>query len=239
MEKNNGDYTIVPTKNKSINKKIRIAIASAGLTASVGCSLFLLSDLYGQDNSKLRTITQAEVSEEELKNLATMFVNGGISIDSQSFDDDNFKFYSYIPNSQKLVSSGEYFYNELIAQDIKYCELLDEYYTLDGEDIAVVVKTETIDATIEAGDGKVKYSVPEGYHLQGTKGIKNTKSYVIAENGEFTLPEGTTLENIVEIIQTKPYSEIIDYNLVVNYNKKVTEEKFDTLYEGELSLIKK
>lgn len=174
-----------------------------------------------------------------MKNLATMFVNGGISIDSQSFDDDNFKFYSYIPNSQKLVSSGEYFYNELIAQDIKYCELLDEYYTLDGEDIAVVVKTETIDATIEAGDGKVKYSVPEGYHLQGTKGIKNTKSYVIAENGEFTLPEGTTLENIVEIIQTKPYSEIIDYNLVVNYNKKVTEEKFDTLYEGELSLIKK
>lgn len=157
---------------------------------------------------------------------------------SYSFSEQSIEFKK--PNETETIVPGEsiIFYNK--QKDIKYCEILDEYYTENGENIALCEKTETIPATAQVIDSNIIYTVPNGYTLKDGKGYRTAIYYVVEEDGKYELPVGCTLEDIVEIIETKPYSELIGYDLVIKSGEEYTINKAGTKeYKTEYVLQKR
>lgn len=130
---------------------------------------------------------------------------------------------------------GEILANMLIKNDIKYCEILDEYYTQEGKDIVfieyIITRTEKVEPTIINLDGTEIYTVPTGYILSDGKGVKQTKETISVvlfadeikdQNIEninedlLKIPVGCKLEEVISynIQQTRPYSDIINYDLI-------------------------
>lgn len=145
---------------------------------------------------------------------------------------------------------GDALVKTLTQNDVKYCEILDEYYTPEGKEIVFieysVIKTEKIEPTIINLDGTEIYTVPTGYILSDGKGVKQTEETISVvlpadelknQNIEninedlLKIPVGCKLEKIISynIKQTRPYSDIINYdlicdvpdtNIVIQNNKK-------------------
>ena len=117
-----------------------------------------------------------------------------------------------MPNFKECttISRGKYLKDEIEERGILYCELLDEYYTLNGAPIAI------IDTYLD--EGKTVYrriEVLENLH----------EPLTILANEEVT------------IINTKPYSELESMDIVVKMDPK-TKVLYQNqeMYEGNITL---
>ena len=139
-------------------------------------------------------------------------------------------------NSNQIYVMGETIESIINSFEPDYIEMFGEYYTKNGEDIMFLERTITTDAKIVNG----VYTVPKGYTLRGNQGYFTCKDALIAENGEFTIPEWFTQENIVTTVESKPYAELIEYDLLLQsgdkyfYNENLKKE-----YETEYVLQKR
>jgi len=121
---------------------------------------------------------------------------------------------------------------------IKYCSLLDEYYTETGEDVARVtysltIKQETPGERIPLDEGDVLLA-PQGYVLENGKAVKYTKitvfrilpvldnvdDYLSVKFGGIYDGEIVNTEiEFIDVVASKPFSEIIDSDLVVDVDE--------------------
>lgn len=121
---------------------------------------------------------------------------------------------------------GEDLYKAITKANIKYCEVLDEYYTSDGRDIAVVTisgkYTETINAECVEVDGQKIYMAPAGYELMGDKAyrvVNQSFTKIIEKLDDYSNIQVSGLEDAevsVEERHTRPFEEIIDKTLIVD-----------------------
>ena len=129
------------------------------------------------------------------------------------------------------MCSGEALYDELASLNIKYCEIFDEYYTLNGEEVIEIlyeneyekeingeriITTKTIKRVVLKRDYERLISSNYGKALYGAD-----KTTIISATGK----------------ESKPYSEIIDQDLVIDLPENITLED-NKVYEGEFKLIK-
>lgn len=115
----------------------------------------------------------------------------------------------------EIYVSGAKLEEVVTRNDIKYCEILDEYYTANGERIAYCEATRVSSPVAHEKDGETIYVIPSGATLKNGHYYEKTTCYVIENNGEYQLPIDYTLDNVIEIIETKPYSELIEYDLAI------------------------
>ena len=146
---------------------------------------------------------------------------------------------------------GEQLVSELNENGIKYCEILDEYYTPEGKNIAVltyeVVTTDVLEAQKVEMNGTTIYMAPEGYTLQGNKCVKETVKNVtkIVEAMEDGNYENIAIENVtsyklvdIKEISTKKYSEIASQTLICDVaDTPVLNE--EGRYDAKLVLVPK
>jgi len=149
-----------------------------------------------------------------------------------------------------MYCDGENLVDAMEDAEVKYCEILDEYYTVDGRNIAVVtLEGERLDVVSpikqEVGD-TIMYFPPEGYELDGNvavKPIKETVVRVVSVNmaGEPNYAEINDVRNFnvvdEKVYPTKTYDAIVDQVLIVDVPDvtKVTT----TGYEGQFRLAPK
>lgn len=133
---------------------------------------------------------------------------------------------------------GEKLYNEITKKGVKYCNVLDEYYTEDGRDIAVLTITGTYTEAIPANcveiNGIKIYMAPVGYELQGEYAYRViNKSYkqIIEKQPDYSNIRINGLNDVsIEIteVHSRPFSDIISETLIVdvpdgailNYNQE-------------------
>lgn len=133
-------------------------------------------------------------------------------------------------------TSGEKLVANLKKNDVKYCEVFDEFYTPSGEKIAILtydVATLDVLPAIKVGigfSGAEVYMPVEGYTLSGNMCYKEGSEQLIkvvpvSANGDYSsitldsqLTEtatitGASLVNVREV-STKTYDEILDMTLI-------------------------
>lgn len=209
------------------------AISAVALaTGLIAGSLYATNVLYPkyQENKRVDQLITSNISNEEI-----CTISGSIMID-KAYD---------IP-----FANGETLANKLKDHNIKYCELLDQYYTADGSDIAIltfdVETTEVIDATKTEIDGTIIYLAPEGYTLQKDKCYRTTTSQMTkivpkSNDGDYsnvTIPNvaSYTLVDVQEI-KTETFDSICDYTLICDVPDEAVLNK-DGLCEATLVLKK-
>lgn len=121
---------------------------------------------------------------------------------------------------------GEKLYNAITKNNIKYCEVLDEYYTSDGREIAVLNVTGTYTEGIKADcvevNGAKIYMAPEGYELDGEcayRVINTSFTKVVEKQDDYsniTIPGLNDVQITVDEIQTKPFTDILSSVLIVD-----------------------
>lgn len=159
----------------------------------------------------------------------------------------------YIPSSIETDASEDYTWftgeslNKALGNNkIKFCKILDEYYTPNGDSIALVKIKEVINAPYEiitdpeTLESVKEYHVPMGYTLVGDKGERIRITACVLEGGktpESIVKMDETDEIVdVQIIDAKPYSSIISSDIVVD----VPEESVENISEeAEVKLVKK
>lgn len=147
-------------------------------------------------------------------------------------------------------ADGSTLVEELNERGLKYCEILDEYYTPDGKDIAIltyqVVTRETIDPTKTEIDGRVIYSAPAGYMVDGNICYRDTTAQIVKivpkdANGDYSKIEVPNVQKyeLIDIKETKTstYDSICDYTIVCDVPDTATLNK-DGLCEATLTLKK-
>lgn len=130
-------------------------------------------------------------------------------------------------NYDTRVADGSKIANELDEQGVKYCEILDQYYTEAGSDIAIltyeVTTTEVIDAEKVSINGTVIYMAPEGYILDGKKCYCETTKLVTkivpkskdSNYANITIPNVSKYELVdVKEVTTLTYDSICDQTLI-------------------------
>ncbi len=148
--------------------------------------------------------------------------------------------------NHKPVSSydGKYLYQAIISSKIKYCDILDEFYTLHGGDItfntyrAICLNYYCDAEPIYANNKIVTYAYYPNTSLPANTKyeIIDGKVYYVNESlfKEIILPNGETITEIsseelssydkIELVDSltvssKPYIEIKDYNLLCDAEK--------------------
>lgn len=131
-------------------------------------------------------------------------------------------------------ASGEKFVDSLKRNNVKYCEVLDEYYTENGEEIAIltynIATRDVVPATKVIFGGTVVYMPLEGYTLVGDMCYKEGTEQLIkvvpkSATGDYSnitldsnLTETATILNAslinVKEVQTKTYDSILDMTLI-------------------------
>ena len=140
------------------------------------------------------------------------------------------------PGIAEIYVSGDKLEEVISRNCIKYCEILDEYYTANGENIAYCEATKVFTPVAEEINGQIIYTAPIGATLKDGKCYQTNKLYVIEKDGQYDLPIGYTLDNVIEIIETKPYSELINYDLVIQSGVEYPKEDNQN---QELILVKR
>lgn len=136
---------------------------------------------------------------------------------------------------------GEKLVNSLQAANAEYCVIDGDYYTNDGEKIAIltyeITRTETVNPIAQEYNGTTIYMAPAGYELEDgvcTKTTTGTVTKIVKaiENSDYSNIKITNVASYklleVEEIQTLPYEEIFGKTLVcdVNDNAKLSENGY-------------
>ena len=121
---------------------------------------------------------------------------------------------------------GEKLYNAITKNNIKYCEVLDEYYTSDGREIAVLNVTGTYTEGIKADcvevNGTKIYMAPEGYELDGEcayRVINTSFKQIIEKQDDYSNIQVNGLDDVsieIEEVHSRPFNDIISETLIVD-----------------------
>lgn len=127
-------------------------------------------------------------------------------------------------------------------EGVKYCEILDEYYTKKELEIAIL----TIEATYkeEAEDVKFEYNENVVYMPQVAESTIEyiTKIVPKSATGDYSevTVEGASEVKVIDVkeVTTKPYSEIIDQSLICDVKDGATLDK-EGQTVAKLTLVEK
>lgn len=121
---------------------------------------------------------------------------------------------------------GKRLYDAITKKGIKYCEVLDEYYTEDGRDIAVLTisgtYTEAIPAICEEINGVKVYTAPTGYILDGEKAYRViNKSYtqIIEKQSDYSNIQVNGLEDVsidIKEVPSRLFTDILSETLIID-----------------------
>lgn len=121
---------------------------------------------------------------------------------------------------------GKKLYDEITKKGIKYCDVLDEYYTEDGRDIAVLTISGTYAEYIPADcievNGTKIYMAPVGYELEGEYAYRIiNKSYkqIIEKQDDYSNIQVNGLDDVsieIEEVHSRPFNDIISETLIVD-----------------------
>ncbi|MBR6133198.1 MAG: hypothetical protein IKQ29_00615 [Bacilli bacterium] len=157
-------------------------------------------------------------------------------------------------NKDSFYCSGAELVSNIEEKKIKYCQILDEYYTPNGEDIARVEYNLTVREVVNPqsvvlDDKSRVYVAPPGYRMEGTKAVKystlvvrrllpvydDVDDYLLESfsgiNGEVICSE----LSFIDVVATRPYSDIINADLIADVNDDI-EVNNDDNYEAVLRL---
>lgn len=222
---------------------------SGGKTAKRAVSIILALSLaagsvYAYKEIK-KKIDQTAAEDRATSIVTTYKVGDVCSLDETIYSSKNYD--TKICDGQTLVGI-------LNENGIKYCEILDEYYTKDGRNIALVQveveKTEKIspEALFDESNGVTYYTLPEGYVYVNGYGQKITteiKTVItdVRKDGNYnnlSLP-GVTIKSVIstEIIKSKSYDEIINSDFVCDVKDDYAEHLNGRLSEATYRLIPK
>lgn len=137
-----------------------------------------------------------------------------------------------------VYTSGASFAKYLDKNNVKYCEVLDEYYTPDGSDIAILTfssATHVMEPAVKVEyDGFVVYMAPEGYTLDGNMCYKESEEEIVkivpkSTSGDYSgyKLEGLESAELVDVkeVSTQPYSAITDLTLICDVADGTTLNK--------------
>ena len=161
-------------------------------------------------------------------------------------------------NYDSKICDGQVLVDVLKEQGIKYCEVLDEYYTNDGRDIAVVTveitRDDWVDPTAITDDVKGSnvdyFTLPEGYVLKDGKGyrqVTETREIVteVRKNGDYDkmtingIPGKITKLVDAKVVKTRSFDDIINAELVCDVKDDYATAKNGSLSEATYRLIPK
>lgn len=144
---------------------------------------------------------------------------------------------------------GEKLANELTEAGAQYCVIDGQYYTPNGDKIAIltfeITRTQTVQAQVVEYNGTKIYMAPEGYTLNGSvceKTVSSTITKIVPSNetGDYS---NVTVTNVTdytlvnaEEVTTLPYEEMYNKTLIcdVDDTAKVDENGY---CEAELRLV--
>lgn len=144
---------------------------------------------------------------------------------------------------------GEKLAQELTEAGAQYCIIDGQYYTPNGDKIAIltfdITRTETVQAQVVEYNGNRIYMAPEGYTLNGSvceKTISSTITKIVPSNetGDYSNVAVTnvtdyTLVNVEEV-STLSYEEMYSKTLICDVDDKAKAD--DNGYcEAELRLV--
>ena len=157
-------------------------------------------------------VTNAKEQEDNYQKAAVEFVNQTQREDKTLYLDEENNDY-LLPRYQKetIISKGKYIVPEIESRNILYCEFLDEFYTKEGKPIAFI---DTLDS--------------EG-------NVLSTRLLMLDKLSD---PITIKLNEFIRIVNTKPYSEIIDKNLVVVMNEELSKQELPS-YQGDVVFKKR
>lgn len=217
------------TGAKTVAKAISVIALTTGLIAG---SIYGAKVVYPeyQENKRVEQLISSNLNEDSICRIS-----GPIMID-KAYD--------------IAYADGETIADKLKDYGVKYCELLDQYYTIDGSDIAIltydVVTTETIDAVKTEINGTAIYLAPEGYTLQKDKCYREitnqvTKIVPKSKTGDYSNVKisGVTSFELVDVqeIKTATFDSISDYTLICDVPDEAVLNQ-DGLCEANLTLKK-
>ena len=133
---------------------------------------------------------------------------------------------------------GKTLYNAITKSGVKYCEVLDEYYTEDGREIAVLTITGTCTESIPAEcveiNGAKVYMAPTGYELNVITDKISSLVKVIGSMIQASWSSNIRINGLNDVsieiteVHSRPFSDIISETLIVdvpdgailNYNQE-------------------
>ena len=210
-----------------------LLIASLGIGAAVGGAIGY------QKISEHIAYTEAK---KNTTGIVAMYQNYDVcSLDETIYSSMNY---------DTKICDGQVLVEVLNEKGIKYCEILDEYYTNDGRNIALVTveitRDEYIDPTIindeVKGSSASYFTLPEGYVLKGDKGyrqVTETRTIIteVRKDGDYSkisIPGGTgKITQVVDtnVVATKPFDVIAASDFVCDVNDDYAAHK-----SGDLSV---
>lgn len=218
MEENTQTGQHLNKLNKNTGAKIaKYAIAAAVITAVVGVGSYYAINEYN-DYKETERVSQLVAAYTDTQGYCAL---PDEIIVNKAYDE---KF----ADGAKLAT-------ELASKGVKYCEVLDEYYTPSGTDIAIltfkVTMTEVVNPNRYDFNGTTMYSAPAGYVLKDGKCYKETYKTITkivpkeknSDYSGYTIPNVSVSELLsAKEVSTKPYEEIIDQDLICDVRDGVT-----------------
>lgn len=239
--------------NKNTNKKTGAKISKKGIALLIAAGLITTSiagtigykHLVNYINDQ-EAQTQAEKANGRATSIVSLYQNGDLcSIDEPIYSSKNY---------DTKICDGQTLVDVLNKNQIKYCEILDEYYTNDGRNIAIVTleveHTEKIqpEALVDEKLGVTYYTIPEGYeYIDGCYQKKTTETKVVVteveKNGKYNKLElpGVTIKQVisVDVVPTKSYDEIISSDFICDVKDDYAQHLNGQLSEATYRLIPK
>ena len=154
-------------------------------------------------------------TQQQYRDAAVEFIDYTLRQNNSLYLDENNNDYVLPKYSRETtLTRGKYLAEEIEKRYIYYCEFLDEYYTKDGKPITII------------------------YTFNDNGEVIATRTEVVED-----LLEPITVGNneMVKIVNTKPYSEIANMELIVKMHKYAPIEvnvKGETMYQGDIILKK-
>lgn len=194
------------------------------------------------------------IAYTEAKKNTTGIVSMYQSYDVCSLDETIYSSMNY----DTKICDGSVLVEVLNEKGVKYCEILDEYYTNDGRNIALVTievtRDEYIDPTIindeVKGSSASYFTLPEGYVLKDGKGyrqVTETREIVteVRKNGDYDkmtisgIPGKITKLVDAKVVKTRSFDDIINAELVCDVKDDYATAKNGSLSEATYRLIPK
>ena len=227
-------------KGKKIVSWVLVAALGLGAVGAAGYGLTKLNQHIAHTKT-VKSVTSIVQKYEGPNNL--------LSLDETIYSSNNY---------DTKICDGQVLVDVINEQGIKYCEVLDEYYTSDGRDIAVVTVEVTRDLWIDPevindevkGSNITYYTLPEGYVLKNGRGYKQvveTKEVVteVRKDNDYSkitisgIKGKITKVSEPTIVKTKSFKDIINSELVCDVKDDYATAKNGNLSEATYRLIPK
>ena len=226
-------------KKKNTGGKVAKRVVSAVLVLSLAAgSVYVYKEI--------RKKMEQTAAEERANSIASMYQVGNVcNLDEHIYSSKNY---------DTKICDGQTLVNTLNEKGIQYCEILDEYYTKDGRNIAIVTleveHTERITPAkiVDETKGVTYYTAPEGYELVNgycQKITTDTRTIITEVREDKTYVniklDGVTVKKVisVDIVNTKSYDEIISSDFVCDVKDDYAQHLNGQLSEASYRLIPK